>query len=467
MLTLSLSEIATAIGADLVGNDIVVASVSTDSRQLEDSCLFVALKGDRFDGHSFADTAIENGAQALLVSSKLAVNVPQLLVSDTRIALGKLGALVKQIVNPVTIAITGSNGKTSVKEMVASILSQQNFNQHPQQDTLHSNVLFTAGNFNNDIGVPLTLLRLEKSHKFGVFELGANHAGEIDYTSALVQPNVALVNNIGQAHLEGFGELIDVAHAKSEIYRHLASDGVAIINADDEFAKTLFDASSSHKQLSFGVSESADVQAVNIESNSIGQYRFTLRYLQQHIDIQLSLYGEHQVHNALAAAAIGIAVNIPLERIVIALEKMQPVKGRMQSQQLGRLLLVDDSYNANPSSVKAAINWLKQRKGYRALVLGDLGELGSDTEALHKDLGCYAKAQQLDALFTLGSISEQAAKGFGGQHFDHFDHLIIVLKQQIELQDHEVSMLVKGSRSAAMERVVEALSTAYGRGEVK
>lgn len=227
MIPLKLSELANATDGTLLGEDVVIHHLSSDSRQMTPGSLFVALKGERFDGHAFADKAVELGASALLVERELPFAVPQLLVADPQKAMGRIGALVRDRVNPVCVALTGSNGKTSVKEMVATVLAQR-----------HS-VLFTAGNFNNEIGVPLTLLRLEAGHEFGVFELGANHKGEIDYTSSLVRPRVSLVNNVGSAHLEGFGSEAGVAQAKSEIYRHLAEDGVGIVNADDSYADVM------------------------------------------------------------------------------------------------------------------------------------------------------------------------------------------------------------------------------------
>ncbi|GGB68865.1 UDP-N-acetylmuramoyl-tripeptide--D-alanyl-D-alanine ligase [Shewanella inventionis] len=456
MISLSLTQITEHLQGALVGNDQMIAAVSTDSRKIDGQCLFVALKGERFDGHDFASTAIENGAVALLVDHVLPFDVAQIVVADTQKAMGRIGALVRQLVNPISIALTGSNGKTSVKEMVATILSQQH------------QVLFTAGNFNNEIGVPLTLLRLTEGDKYGVFELGANHSGEIDYTSSLVQPQVALVNNIGSAHLEGFGSLDGVAKAKSEIFNHLAKNGTAVINADDKYAPYMQQQSQGHNQLLFSRQEGvvADVKAIDINADQNGCYHFTLTFNNQHARVQLPLAGLHQVSNALAAASLCLALDIPLAYIAQGFALLKPVKGRMQPHNLGRILLIDDSYNANPSSVSAAINWLQQREGFRCLVLGDLGELGDNAAPLHASVGLQAKNAAIEGLFCCGQLSVHASEAFGSEHFSTQDTLIAALQQHLKEVEASITILVKGSRSAAMERVVDSLLNAYGRGEL-
>ncbi|MCL1078907.1 UDP-N-acetylmuramoyl-tripeptide--D-alanyl-D-alanine ligase [Parashewanella spongiae] len=453
MISLLLSDIAKHLNAELIGANASIESVSTDSRNIGRKGLFIALIGERYDAHDFVPTAIENGVAAVITSKKQDISVPQLLVSDTRVALGSLGELVRKRVTPISIAITGSNGKTSVKEMVSAILSQQH------------QVLSTAGNFNNDIGLPLTLLRLETQHDFGVFELGANHQGEIDYTSNLVQPQVALVNNIGQAHIEGFGSLEGVAAAKSEIYRHLQPKGVGVYNADDAFAEQLKRACYPHSCLSFGIQLTADVTAQNLTEDELGQYSFKLRYQDKHTDIKLSLNGLHQVYNALAAASICLALDIDIGVIASGLQSVKPVAGRMEPRQLGRVLLIDDSYNANPSSVNAAIDWLSRRHGNNILVLGDLAELGTEGHAMHQSLGVYAKNNNVQQVFTKGQVSQLTSSAFGGTHFQNLDALVLALINEINQHHGPVNMLVKGSRSAAMEHVVQALSNAYEREE--
>lgn len=438
----------------LIGDSCVIANVTTDSRTIAENCLFVALKGERFDAHDFAQTAVDNGAAALLVERKLDIDVPQLLVSSCHRALGLIGALVRDAVNPKCLALTGSNGKTSVKEMVATICSLQH------------QVLFTAGNFNNDIGVPLTLLRLCQGDEIGVFELGANHIGEIDYTSALVRPDVALVNNVASAHLEGFGSEAGVAKAKSEIFNHLAVDGTAIINADDHYRDVMFAAAKGHKQLTFGVENPADVQAFGLKADAFGRFSFECRVGDESVPIQLPLAGRHQVSNALAAAAICLAAGFKLAEIATGLAQLKPVKGRMMPVELGRVTVVDDSYNGNPASVGAAINWLKEIAENRALVLGDLGELGDNASLLHGELGTQVKLAGIDQLLCLGQLSRAASEAFGSTHYTELDALVAALVRYIQTSPGQVTVLVKGSRSAGMERVVEALKVAFERGEL-
>jgi len=433
MIPISLGALSQYLGAHRVGDDVTIQALSSDSRKIGPATLFVALKGERFDGHDFAATAIENGAIALLVERELAFDIPQLIVADCQKAMGAIGAYVRDQVNPICVALTGSNGKTSVKEMIATILSAKH------------QVLYTAGNFNNEIGVPLTLLRLTPEDKYGVFELGANHKGEIDYTSALVRPHVALVNNVGSAHLEGFGSQAGVAQAKSEIYNHLQQGGTAIINADDAFADVMRVKAKHYKQLSFSQQEGA---------------------AKRQIDVIAPLAGRHQVSNALAAASVCIALGLTLKEIAEGLSKLIPVKGRMQPTQLGRVRLIDDSYNANPVSVGAAIAWLKEISENRCLVLGDLGELGDNAPLLHAELGQLAKQQGIDALFCTGTLTQHTSQAFGAEHHDSVATLVEKLIKHINQLPGQVTVLVKGSRSAAMERVVDGLTVAFGRGEL-
>ncbi|MCG9697773.1 UDP-N-acetylmuramoyl-tripeptide--D-alanyl-D-alanine ligase [Shewanella sp. Isolate11] len=455
MIPLNLARLAELLDAKLVGADLSVSKVSSDSRKVDSDTLFVALKGERFDGHDFCQTALDNGACALLVERELPLNTAQIVVSNSHKAMGQIGAYLKQVIAPKSVALTGSNGKTSVKEMVATILSQAH------------QVLYTAGNFNNEIGVPLTLLRLEPQHQFGVFELGANHIGEIDYTSALVKPDVAMVNNVASAHLEGFGSLAGVAQAKSEIFNHLADDGIAVINCDDDFTSVMQSAAKQHQQLSFSAEgKQADVTASDLRSDVVGRYQFNLHYQGQSYEVILPLSGRHQVSNALAATSICLALGLSLNEIVNGIKLLQPVKGRMLPTQLGRILLIDDSYNANPASVGAAIDWLQEIEGNRCLVLGDLGELGDNASLLHQQLGEKAKSQQIDELFTLGQLSRHSSEAFSGQHYNDFDELVFGLINYINQLTGNVTVLVKGSRSAKMERVVEALVTAFEHKEL-
>lgn len=457
MIKVSLAELASQLNGKLVGESVEIDCVSSDSRAVNNKTLFVALKGENFDGHNFAQAAVDAGANALLVERELPIKVSQLLVENSQKAMGEIGAYVREKIAPICIALTGSNGKTSVKEMIATILSQKH------------QVLFTAGNFNNEIGVPLTLLRLQQGDEFGVFELGANHAGEIDYTSSLVKPSVAMVNNVASAHLEGFGSLAGVAKAKSEIFNHVAANGTAVINADDGFADVMLKASRHLKQLRFGVQTDVltnlDVFATDLVADAYGRYGFNLCTPTQRFAVNLPLAGRHQVSNALAATSMCLALGVPLVDICHGLSLLKPVKGRMLPSQLGRVTVIDDSYNANPASVGAAIDWLQEIKGNRCLVLGDLGELGDNAALLHRQLGELAKTKGINALFCVGSLSEGASHAFGSKHYHDIDELVAGLIHYINGLPAEVTVLVKGSRSARMERVVEALTMAFGRGE--
>lgn len=457
MIRVSLAELAARLNGQLIGDDLPIESVSSDSRAVDSKTLFVALKGENFDGHNFAQAAVDAGANALLVERELPIDAAQIVVANSQRAMGEIGAYVREKLAPVCVALTGSNGKTSVKEMIATILSQQH------------QVLYTAGNFNNEIGVPLTLLRLQQGDEFGVFELGANHAGEIDYTSSLVKPCVAMVNNVASAHLEGFGSLEGVAKAKSEIFNHVTSNGTAVINADDPFADVMLAASVHLKQLRFGVeselSRDLDIWANKLSSDSYGRYSFTIHHENNGLPVSLPLAGRHQVSNALAATSICLALGLSLAHICQGLSLLKPVKGRMLPSLLGRVTVIDDSYNANPASVGAAIDWLQEIKGNRCLVLGDLGELGDNAALLHRELGELAKAKGVNALFCVGTLSEGASHAFGSKHYHDIDDLVAGLIEYINGMPSEVTVLVKGSRSARMERVVEALTTAYGRGE--
>lgn len=455
MIRLSLIEIAEVLQGQLYGNGSVnIHSVSIDSRDISNDTLFIAIKGARFDGHEFAEKAVENGVVALIVEKLLDINIPQIVVENSHRSLGQLGNLVRKKVDPFCIALTGSNGKTSVKEMVATILSQ------------NYNVLFTEGNFNNDIGVPLTLLRLTTETEFGVFELGANHHQEIYYTSSLVQPDIALVNNVGSAHLEGFGSREGIAKAKSEIFDFLSATGTAIINADDDFVQVMKDAAKNNAQICFGINGTADVRATNLQCDELGCYRFLITTHEQSQRVTLPLTGRHQVMNALAATSICLAAGMKLPQIVDGLLKLTPVRGRMLPIRLGRLLLVDDTYNANPSSVKVAIEWLKNINNTRFLVLGDLLELGENTEKLHAEIGEFAKNSQIDGLFCLGKLSHFISNAFGCGHFDDLSLLMSHLIKQINGTKGQITILVKGSRSSAMERIIDALQVAYQRGEI-
>ncbi|MES2719815.1 MAG: UDP-N-acetylmuramoyl-tripeptide--D-alanyl-D-alanine ligase [Pseudomonadota bacterium] len=447
-----LSEIAVVVAGELIGLDADVGSFSSDTRTLQANDVFIALSGPNFDANALVSQAAEKGAVAAVVS-RMDPNagIPQIIVNDCHQALGQIAAAwCARFPNVVRVAMTGSAGKTSTKEMTARIFEQQ------------GETLATLGNLNNDIGVPLTLLRLRDEHQFGVFELGANHAGEIAYTSGLVRPRAAVIINVGTAHLEGFGSREGIARAKSEIYDGLAADGTAIVNLDDDFATLWLTQLAGRKLLTFSERQVADVYATDITSGDMPQYAFTLHIGAQAMPVQLQLLGRHQVMNALAAASLAHACGISLARIVDGLQKTRAFSGRTVPHSLGQQrYVIDDTYNANPSSMKAAIDLLAELPGRHVLVLGDMGELGGATASGHLEVGEYARMKNIDALYAAGQHSGQYAAGFGPQAQLFPDHHALLKALEAELQG-VVTILVKGSRSARMERVVQGLTGEAG-----
>ena len=444
MISLSLSQAAEVLHGDLHGQDLTIDAVTTDTRKVTAGCLFVALKGERFDAHDFAEQAKENGAGALLVSRKLDIDLPQVVVKDTRLAFGELAAWVRQQVPARVVAL--SSGKTSVKEMTAAILSQC------------GNTLFTAGNLNNDIGVPMTLLRLTKEHDYAVIELGANHQGEIAWTVSLTRPEAALVNNLAAAHLEGFGSLEGVAKAKGEIYTGLPDNGIAILNADNNDWLNWQSIIGARKTWRFSPNAAnSDFTATNIHVTSHGT-EFTLTTPTGGVEVLLPLPGRHNIANALAAAALATAVGASHEAIKAGLANLKAVPGRLFPIQLSEnKLLLDDSYNANVGSMTAAVQVLSEMPGYRIMVVGDMAELGDESEACHTQVGEAAKAAGLDCVLSTGKLSQAISQASGvGEHFADKAAMIERLKA-LMTEKQIVTVLVKGSRSAAMEEVVHAL----------
>lgn len=445
MISVTLSQLATILGADVSG-ELTFDAVTTDTRKITPGCLFVALKGERFDAHDFAEQAKAAGAGALLVSRKLDIDLPQAVVKDTRLAFGELAAWVRQQVPARIVALTGSSGKTSVKEMAAAILSQC------------GNTLYTAGNLNNDIGVPMTLLRLTHEHEYAVIELGANHQGEIAWTVSLTQPEAALVNNLAAAHLEGFGSLEGVAKAKGEIYTGLPVDGIAIMNADNNDWLNWKSVIGDRKTWRFSPNAAnSDFTATNVHVTSHGT-EFTLQTPTGDVDVLLPLPGRHNIANALAATALTMAAGAPLSAIKAGLANLKAVPGRLFPIPLAEnKLLLDDSYNANVGSMTAAVQVLSEMPGYRVLVVGDMAELGDESEACHIQVGEAAKASGIDRVLSAGHLSQNISQASGvGEHFADKAALIARLKALVEEQQI-VTVLVKGSRSAAMEEVVHAL----------
>ena len=449
MNALRLSQAAEQLDGVLVGSDIAFNQVSTDTRTLEQGALFVALKGPHFNGHDFIPQAIAAGASGLLVSEERLEPVPQIRVDNTRLGLGRLAALWRESFSVPLVGITGSNGKTTVKELIAAILSQR------------GEVLATRGNLNNDIGMPLTLLRLQ-DEAFAVIEMGANHHGEIDYLTRIARPDVAVLTNAGAAHLEGFGDLVGVARAKGEIFNGLGGNGTAVLNADDRFFDYWRGLVGERQLLSFGGSEGADVRGELEQAETRWTEQGFRSLMQVHyqgttFQVELALGGRHNLMNALAAIAAGLAGGCTIEQIQLGLASVQPVDGRLKaSQSAAGLQLIDDTYNANPDSVAAAIEVLKQASGNRWLVLGDLAELGEEAAELHAQIGQSARAAGLPHLYTLGSLSRHAADAFGegARTFTQLEDLVAALREQATAGD---TLLIKGSRSAGMERVVKLL----------
>lgn len=451
MISLMLSQLVEELDAQLVGDDRVIESVSTDTRAIESGALFIALVGERFDAHDFVSQAVESGAGALLVSKPVESNVPQLIVADTRIALGQLGRFVHQLCQTPTVAITGSCGKTTVKEMIASIMAQK------------GQVLFTAGNFNNDIGAPLTLLRSTPEDDFAVIELGANHIGEIAYTTRLVQPDVALVNNVAAAHLEGFGSMDGVKQAKGEIYQGLQPGSVAIVNLDSHGGEYWDEVLADKQVKTFSTIDSnADYRAENIVLNNEGEPSFTLITPLDKVEVQLGIIGQHNVANALAAAALSVELGASLPMIASGLASLANVKGRVETVQLtDSIKLIDDSYNASVPAMKAAVDLLSGFSGERWLILGNMAELGEESVALHRQVGEHAAPFKFEHVLTYGADTEVISQVCQGQHFNTHEDMIEFIKQQLNQQGEPQTLLVKGANSAGMSKIAAALKESY------
>ena len=442
-----LSEIARCAGGRLSGNDCRISGVSTDTRAIGTGQLFVALRGERFDAHDFLAPAHAAGAAALLVSdeSKLPAGVPAVIVADTRLALGEVAAAWRRRFAIPVIAVTGSNGKTTTKEMIAAILKAH----------FGDAVLATRGNLNNDIGLPLTLLGLNETHCAAVIEMGMNHPGEIAYLARLGAPTVAVVTNAQRAHLEGMGDLNEVAREKGSIFTGLGADGVAVINADDAYAGLWRQIASGHAQRSFGVEQAADVHAT-LRQHGL-ETVMTLQAPEGGAEIRLAVPGRHNACNAVAAAAACLAAGVPLAAVVAGLESFAGVKGRLQVRAgIAGAVILDDTYNANPDSVRAGIDVLAATIGRKILVLGDMGEIGEASGQYHDEIGGYAKSQGVDLLFGTGDACQQAVRNFGegARHFADIDKLIAAVNKEM---GPETTVLVKGSRFMKMERVAAAL----------
>jgi UDP-N-acetylmuramoyl-tripeptide--D-alanyl-D-alanine ligase len=440
-----IGDVAAFIEADYRGTNVPFQGVSTDTRTLQPGDLYVALAGERFDGHDFIEQAMEKGASAVLVSRAPAQHIPYLLVDDTTKALGKLALYNRRHFKNPVIAVTGSSGKTTVKEMISNILRQQ------------GEVLFTRGNLNNHIGAPLTLLRLNQQDA-AVIELGASGLGEIRYTGELACPDVGVITNAASAHLEGFGSLEGVVRTKGEMIDVVNETGSVILNADSPYFAEWRARAGQKKVLAFGVSEAADVRAVNLQVDDSGRYRFLLQTPKGEADVYLPVMGQHNVGNACAAAAACIAAGVELALVVSGLESFSGVSGRLvEKTGCNGAVIIDDTYNANPASLRAAIDVLVSRPGMRVLVLGDMAELGAESHRAHAEIGVYANSKGVDMLLAKGAYSRSAVDAFdnGGHWFATDDSLIKFLQSQLK---PGVTALVKGSRSARMELVVQAVT---------
>jgi len=444
VIRMKLSELATAMGCPAPARDVTIHAIVTDSRRVDFGALFAALPGSQVDGHDFAARAVEMGAVALLVQRRLEIpgdrDVPQLVVDDVLRALGQAAALLRARLDPLVVGITGSNGKTTVKEMVAAILRQE------------GEVLATRGNYNNELGVPLSLFELEARHRYAVLEMGASKAGDIAYLAGIAAPDVALVTNVGPAHLGGFGSMEGVARAKGEIYAALPADGCAVVNADEPWKDRWLQSNTAGRVLSFGVSAEADVRVIE------GGSQPRLQTPEGELLLELALPGRHNLLNAAAATAVGLALGAPLERIRRGLAAVQPVPGRLNFiETTSGWTVIDDTYNANPASLYSALQVVSEMQGTAWLVLGDMKELGTESSKMHREVGDNARAMGVVRLFATGDMAVHSVDAFGegAQHFASREELIAALQRSLR---PGINCLVKGSRSMGMEAVVAAIS---------
>jgi UDP-N-acetylmuramoyl-tripeptide--D-alanyl-D-alanine ligase len=451
----TLAAFAQSCGGRLAGADATFTDVVSDSRTLEAGQLFIALKGPSFDGHDFVRAARERGAAGAVVSAPQKLPLPQIVVADTQQALERAAAAWRAAFGGALVGVAGSNGKTTAKEMTAAILAAS------------GPCLATRGNLNNHIGVPLTLLRLTPQHRYAVIEMGANRAGDVAGLVRIARPTNGMITNAGAEHLEGFGSLEGVARAEGEMVAGLPADATAVINADDEFAP-LWRTLTAARVVTFGVRHGADFAATEVRTQVAAEgfsTRFRLTTPAGSAEVRLALGGAHNVVNALAAAASAMSAGASLAQVTSGLEAVRAVPGRLQFKQAASgAWLIDDSYNANPSSVRAAIAVLASLSGRRWLVLGDMAELGTYAAAAHTDIGEFARAQGVERLYALGALAALAADSFGAgaSAFADAPALTAALSGALATAGADVRLLVKGSRVNRLERVVDALSGSNG-----
>ncbi|WP_263768917.1 UDP-N-acetylmuramoyl-tripeptide--D-alanyl-D-alanine ligase [Propionivibrio soli] len=460
-IRMTLQEAASGLAGRLISNSpaaVEFVGVSTDSRKIAPSELFFALRGETFDGHEFVDVAKTRGAAAAVVdtaaASRLAgLGLPLLVVDDTRLALGSLAALWRQRFSIPIIAVTGSNGKTTSKEMIASIMKA----------AFGDTILATQGNLNNDIGLPLTLMQLDTAHHAAIIEMGMNHPGEIAYLARIARPTVALVTNAQRAHLAGMGTIETIASEKGSVFKCLDEQGVAVFNADDQWAALWRVQSVNRRVMSFAFERPAEVNG-RYRSHGLDN-RLTIIRQGKEIEVSLALPGAHNARNALGSATAALAAGASLDNVREGLAAFRGVKGRLQRRVgLNGSMVLDDTYNANPDSVRAGIDVLAATVGRKILVLGDMGEIGDMTGQFHDEIGGYAKSQGIDMLLAFGESSALAAHNFGagGRHFKKIEELIEAATAELAA---ETTVLVKGSRFMRMERVADALAAPAAGGE--
>ena len=439
-----LSTAARFVDGTLHGDNRAFDGVSTDTRTLQSDELFVALSGPNFDGRDYVDLAREKGAAGAIVVSSVESDIAQITVEDTKLALGQLGASWRDQQSATVVGITGSNGKTTLKELTAACLSHA------------APTLATQGNLNNDIGMPLMLLRIDATHRYAILEMGANHSGEISYLTSLAKPDIVVITNAGAAHLEGFGSIEGVAKAKAEILQGDARPDFAILNADDEYFSYWHSFVSDVSWLGFGLSENADIRGDEIVVDK-GLTRFLLHIGETAVPVSLPLAGLHNVRNACAAAAIATTLGMEPDDIASGLESVSPVTGRLQTVAgLHGATIFDDSYNANPVSVIAAGEYLASLAGQNWIVFGDMKELGKEEQQLHLEVGQALKKAGINRLFAIGELGRDTVAGFGdgASWFGTVDELAKTVLKDLS---GDVNVLVKGSRSMHMERVVDNL----------
>lgn len=442
----TLASVAEHVHGQLVGPDRRFEDISTDTRENVRGSLFVALRGENFDGNDYVEAAASGGAAGALVSRRADVPLSQVEVEDTRRAFSAMARAWRDTFNVPVVAVTGSAGKTTVRSLIAAILS------------VDRQICTTQGNLNNEIGVPITLMRMQRNDAAAVIELGANHPGEIDRLADIVRPSVAVITNAGSAHLEGFGSLDGVAAAKGELLDHLERDGTAVLNADDKYFEQWRERAGERRIVTFGLGFSSDCHVVNEIEAHAGGLSFSVHLPDgSHVPISLALPGRHNVRNALAAAACAHALGISGKQIAFGLAAARPVRGRLRERAgIAGSRIIDDSYNANPASARAALDYLAEFDGERVFVLGDMGELGSEAVRLHREVGEYARSR-CDRLIAIGALAAETASAFG-PGAEVCEDVAAVAASLRNTVNADTTVLVKASRAMHLERLAAELT---------